>query len=91
MNVYRLDPINPGDKSWQYSVEKNTVWTCAPTPREAREQVASKTGFRAFAATGKLSPWQDASVTSCAIEPTMNYPNAGEVVRDDGSLVDYQG
>ncbi len=29
MNVYRLDPIAPGDPSWQYSTEKDSLWTCA--------------------------------------------------------------
>ncbi len=89
MNVYRLDPVDPGHASWQYSVEKNSVWTCAANAKEARDLVASRTGFAADAAPSVLSPWQDARVTSCTIEPTMNYPNPGEVVRDDGSLVDY--
>lgn len=89
MNVYRLNPIDPGHASWQYSVEKNTVWTCAPTPKEARDQVASRTGFAAYEKLGGMSPWQDARITSCALEPTMTYPSPGEVVREDGSVVDY--
>jgi len=87
MNVYRLDPIDPGHPSWQYSTEKDTLWTCAPTPGEARDLVASRTGFAAFASLGATSPWKEEKVASCTLEPTMNYPNPGEVIRDDGSLV----
>jgi hypothetical protein len=89
MNVYRLDPIDPGHSSWRFSMEKETVWTCAPSPKEARDLVTAKTGFAAHGAAGVLSPWQDATVTSCVLEPTMDYPGPGEVIREDGSLVDY--
>ncbi len=85
MNVCRLDPSDPGHPSWQYSKEKDAVWTCASTQKEARDLVASKTGFATFAAPGVLSPWQDEKVTSCVWEPTMNYPSAGTVVREDGN------
>ena len=43
MNIYRLDPIDPNDPSWQNSIEKDSVWACAPTPKEARDLVAEKT------------------------------------------------
>lgn len=89
MNVYRLNPIDTSDPSWQYSKEKDTVWTCAPTPEAARELVASKTGFADFAALGVTSPWRDEKVTSCVAEPTMSYPQSGEVSREDGSRVDF--
>lgn len=89
MNIYRLDPIASGHPSWQYSEEKNCVWACAPTPQAARELVAAKTGFATLGASGARSPWQDATVTSCIPQPTMSHMAAGDVVREDGSSVDY--
>ncbi len=89
MTVYRLDPIDADHGSWKYSDEKDTVWTNAPTPKAARDQVAAHSGFAALAEPGSVSPWQDEKVTSCAPEPTMDYPSPGEVIREDGSQVDY--
>lgn len=89
MNVYRLDPITSGDPSWQYSEEKNTVWACAPTAEDARELVAAKTGFARLGVRGARSPWQDATVTTCVLQPTMKLLSAEDVVRQDGSSVDY--
>lgn len=88
MNIYRLDPILPGHSSWQYSEEKNCVWACAPTPTEARDLVAAKTVSATLDATGAKSPWQDEAVTSCVGQPSMTHLRAGDVVREDGSLVD---
>jgi hypothetical protein len=89
MNVYRLDPIDAASASWKYSEEKDTVWTSAATPKEARDQAAAHTGFAAASEPGAVSPWQDEKVTSCIEEPTMSYPDPGEVIREDGSKVDY--
>lgn len=89
MHVYRLDPIDPDHPSWRYSEEKDTVWTTAPTPEAARAQVAARSGFAALSEHGSVSPWQDESVTSCVLEPSMSYPSPGEVIREDGSNVDY--
>ena len=89
MNIYRLDPIDPNHWSWKFSEEKDTLWTCAATPKEARDLVAARTGFASFAEPGGVSPWQDEKVTSCVAEPTMSYPSAGEVIREDGSRVDF--
>ena len=36
---------------------------------------------------GRRLPWQDEKVTSCVLDPTMNYPDPGEVIREDGSKV----
>jgi hypothetical protein len=88
MNIYRLDPIVPGHSCWQFSEEKDCVWACAPSLREARDLVAAKTGFAALGATGANSPWQDEAVTSCVLQPTMTLMCAGDVVREDGSPVD---
>jgi hypothetical protein len=87
MPVFRLDPIDPGNPSWAWSVEKEALWTSAPTPKEARDLVAAKTGSEVPAHPGILSPWQDEKVTSCTPEPTMDYPGPGEVIREDGSPV----
>jgi hypothetical protein len=87
MNVYRLNPIDPGHPSWRFSIEKDPVWTCAPTPKDARALVAVKTGLGADAAAGTSSPWLDETATTCVLEPTMTYPDPGEVIREDGSLV----
>lgn len=89
MNVYRLDPIKPGHSSWRLSDEKDTVWACAPTAKQARELVAAKSGFAKYAAEGDRSPWEDEAVTSCVLEPTISLMSAGTVVREDGSLVDF--
>jgi hypothetical protein len=89
MNVFRLDPIKPGHPSWRYSQEKDTVWACAPTARHARDLVAAKSGFAKHEAPGVISPWRDATITSCALEPTMRLMRAQTVVREDGSLVDF--
>ncbi|MGO9133540.1 MAG: hypothetical protein ACLP8A_05760 [Methylovirgula sp.] len=85
MSIYRLDPINPGDPSWQNSAEKDCVWAGAATPKEARDLVATKTNTGGH--TGAKSPWQDESVTSCVLEPTMSHIAAGTVVRADGSQI----
>ena len=87
MKVYRLDPIAPGDPSWQYSIEKDSVWTCAATPNDARKLVAEKAEADVAGATTLKSPWLNAAVTSCVLEPTMSHIRAGTVVRADGSLV----
>jgi hypothetical protein len=86
MNVYRLDPIDPRDPSWGNSLEKDSVWAGAATPDEARELVAEKTRPDAGAA-GLKSPWRDAALTSCVLEPSISHIGAGTVVRADGSLV----
>ncbi len=87
MNVYRLDPIDPGDPSWRNSVEKDSVWAGAATPNDARKLVAEKTRLDAQGAAGLESPWRDAALTSCVGEPSMTHIRAGTVVRADGSLV----
>ncbi len=89
MNVYRLDPIKPGHPSWRYSQEKDTVWACAATAKQARDLVAAKSGFARHDAPGVQSPWRDEAVTSCVLEPTMSLMRAESVVREDGSLVDF--
>jgi len=90
MNIYRLDPIDSGRSSWQYSEERNCVWACAGTPGEARALVAAKTGFARLGAPDGQSPWQDETVTSCVVQPTMTIMRAGDVIRQDGSPVDYE-
>jgi len=87
MNVYRLDPIDPGHPSWRHSMEKDTVWAGAPTAQDARNFVAAKTKLAAPGAAGFESPWLDAAVTSCVWEPSMTHISAGTVVRADGSIV----
>jgi hypothetical protein len=89
MNVYRLSPEVSDDASWKYSVEKGRVWACALTPGDARDLVAAKTGFFKLAEPGAVSPWKNERVTSCVAEPTMSYPDPGQVVREDGSRVDH--
>ncbi|MGB8278613.1 MAG: hypothetical protein WCF20_11875 [Methylovirgula sp.] len=88
MNIYRLDPIDPNDPSWQNSVEKNSLWTSAATPKDARDLVADKTRLGVSGANGFKSPWQDEAITSCVWEPSMTHIHAGTVVRADGSLVE---
>lgn len=91
MNVYRLAPIDPGHPSWQASSEKGCVWVAAPNPKAARELVAKKSAVALLVATritkGLKSPWQDAAITSCVLEPSVTHINDGTVVRADGSRV----
>ncbi|MBV1701372.1 MAG: hypothetical protein KGQ46_06075 [Hyphomicrobiales bacterium] len=87
MKVFRLTPIKVDDPSWKYSVEKTHVWACAPTGPDARHLVASKTGYFKLAEAGAVSPWQDERLTQCVEEPTMKYPEPGDVIREDGSLI----
>jgi hypothetical protein len=89
MTVFRLSPLDADDPSWKYSVEKSHVWAGALTPAAARDLVAAKTGFFKLMEQGAVSPWKDERVTSCVEEPTMNYPDAGEVIREDGSRVEH--
>ncbi len=92
MNIYRLDPIDPEHPSWSLSAEMETLWTAAPSSREARDLVAGKTwrGPHAGAdgAPVPQSPWQIAGVASCELEPTMSHIHPGIVVRADGSRVE---
>jgi hypothetical protein len=87
MNVYRLDPIDPGHSSWKFSVEKDSVWATAASEAAARELASSRSGFDP--ACGETSPWKNPMVVSCALDPTITPRNAGEVVREDGSEVNY--
>jgi hypothetical protein len=41
MSVYRLDPIDRDDLSWQASTEKKPLWASAATPATARELMAT--------------------------------------------------
>lgn len=86
MTIYRLDPLDPGHRSWTNSDEKDSVWASAETPEAARELVADKTKLGDEDA-GE-SPWRLEAVTSCVVEPTMTHVDAGTVVRGDGSLVE---
>jgi hypothetical protein len=81
MNAFRLEPIDRGASLWRNSSEKDGVWAGAQTEDEARALVASKTSL------GGQSPWQDAAITSCTLDPTISYLGAGDVVRLDGSAV----
>jgi hypothetical protein len=73
MSVYRLDPINLGDPSWENSSIKEAVWAGAPTSTAARDLVALKTATRHEVAVGQplktMSPWYDDKVTSCVLYP----------------------
>ncbi len=89
MSVYRLDPIDPGQASWSYSMEKDTVWACAATPEAARELASVRSGFESAAPKDVSSPWKDPRIVSCTLEPTMTYPDPGQVMREDGSLVEF--
>jgi len=86
MNVYRLDPIEPGDPSWKASIEYDSVWACAPSPEDARALVARKTRTDPEAPRFD-SPWLDSAVTSCVPQPTMHLMDAETVLRADGSPV----
>ena len=73
MSVYRLDPINLSDQSWEMSSIKEAVWAGAPTDIAARDLVALKTiASHEVAADHPLktmSPWYNDKVTSCVLYP----------------------
>jgi hypothetical protein len=71
MSVYRLDLIEPSLLSWQFSDEKDTVWTCAPTAKRARDLLVINSGFAKYGAKRDQSPWQDEATTSCAAAPSL--------------------
>jgi hypothetical protein len=87
MNVYRLEPLDPDHPSWRHSLEQEMVWACAPTPEEARALVAAKAA--APDSEPGQSPWLDPEASSCQLDPTMKLLDAGDVIRQDGSAVDY--
>ncbi|MCW2276076.1 hypothetical protein GJ654_19475 [Rhodoblastus acidophilus] len=87
MSVYRLEPIDSDHPSWKYSKEQEKVWAAAPSEAAARDLVAARSGFDP--ASGGTSPWKDPAVTSCVLDPTLKYLNENDVVRNDGSTVNY--
>jgi hypothetical protein len=89
MNVYRLDPVDPGHASWAFSKEKNSVWVGSPTADKARDLAAARSGFDDLATPGAVSPWNNSTVTSCVLDPTLKLLKEGDVVRQDGSEVEY--
>ena len=89
MNVFRLDPIDPGHASWAFSKEKNMIWVGSPTADKARDLAAARSGFDLQATPDATSPWKNPAVTSCVLDPTMKLLNEGDVVRADGSEVEY--
>jgi hypothetical protein len=44
MSVYRLDPINLNDPSWELSSVKEAVWAAAQTPTAARVRIPRDPG-----------------------------------------------
>ena len=88
MNIYRLEPIDPGNAHWLRSNEKEVVWACAPSPWQARDLVAEKTRTPRGTADEPASPWRSEILCSCVLDPTMTLMSRGTVVRQDGSLVE---
>ena len=84
MNVYRLDPIEPGHPSWRFSDEKDTVWACAPTAKQARELVAAKSGSNRLACSHLGAP-VDVMETESAVIALVALPGV-EPGRIDVSL-----
>ena len=87
MSVYHLQPIYMNHRSWRSSDGKDGVWACAPAAKDARALVADKTRVEMRDGAASLSPWQDETVTSCVLEPSMTHLHAGVAVMADGSLV----
>ena len=87
MNIYRLNPIDPGHANWRHSTENDVVWACAPNAAWARALVAGKTRVRSHGKDLLESPWEDQNLTSCILDPTMSLLHAGDVVRQDGSAI----
>jgi len=92
MSVYRLDPINLADPSWELSSVKEAVWAGAKTPTEARDLVALKTLCATQRQMGSrkpipASPWHDDKVTSCVLYPEKkDIPEGTVMTLQDRSL-----
>jgi hypothetical protein len=89
MSVYRLDPINLADPSWELSSVKEAVWAGAHTPTEARDLVALKALCVTQRPMGShrpvpASPWHDDKVTSCVL-----YPDKKDI--PEGTVMTLQG
>jgi len=89
MNVYRLDPINLDDPSWNLSTVKEVVWAAADTPNDARALVAIKTVKAIRVTPGThgaklISPWHIDTITSCVWDTTRTGLKDGEVVTASG-------
>ena len=87
MSVYRLDPIDLAHLKWKVSSIRETVWTAADSPEQARVLVAAKTmrTIDAGPTSVKLtSPWLDDRVTSCVCEPSRTEVPTGAVVDTKG-------
>ena len=74
MSVYRLDPINLTDPSWELSSVKEAVWAGAQTPMAARDLVALKALRAMQRPLGSpkpipASPCYEDKVTSCILYP----------------------
>lgn len=93
MNVYRLDPIDSNDASWQLSTVRKTVWAAALTPDAARQLVASTTlRFRRLPSghpPKPISPWLNEKVTTCVWDTARNDLGDGDVVTADGTLLSH--
>lgn len=87
MNVYRLSALDSNHASWRFSNEQDGIWACAPDETSARLLAASRTRVSQPDRRAVGTPWEDSSVTSCVLDPTMSLMRAGTVVRQDGSVV----
>ena len=72
MSVYRLDPINLTDRSWELSSVKEAVWAGAQTPTAARDLVALKSLHSIRKPLSDFqpipnSPWLNDKLTSCVL------------------------
>jgi len=88
MSVYRLDPINLTDPSWELSSVKEAVWAAAATDSAARELVSHKTihSMRKLPDFQPIpnSPWLNDKVTSCVLYPGKKDIQEGNVMTLQG-------
>ena len=94
MSVYRLDPINLADPSWELSSVKEAVWAGAQTPAEARDLVALKAVCAMQRPMGSpkpapASPWHEDKVTSCVLYPDKKDIPEGTVMTLLGSFTPF--
>lgn len=89
MKVYRLEPINLDDPSWQKSSVKQIVWVNAESENDARGKVTGATdmGVAVRGPFPKLrSPWDLPNITRCVPDDSRRVP-FDKIITSDGEEI----
>ena len=91
MMVFRLEPISAtlDSDSWKDSTHKETLWASAEDEGAARDLAANATsGSKVRSGFPKIppSPWRNADLVSCTIDPSRKVAD-GTVVTANGKQI----